>query len=155
MRVIHEYDNKGNHRIKVISDDNKEAYGRWVGYRNIATCKGFHATTDYFEGTLPVGVFRLNIVPHEVAGKGIGEPRLFKTVAQLTPEELSELESACYNVLERADANPVGESEIIEFLLSDQAGLEALLSHVVRERWKELEPHDRREVLATFDFNKE
>jgi len=64
-KVIHEYRGNKQHRIVIIENDRRRE-GPWTAFKNFAHLAGFHATTSYWEGQLPVGVFRLNPIPHEV-----------------------------------------------------------------------------------------
>lgn len=57
--IIHEHDQMGNHRI-VIMTDGKPTTSQWFSYKAIAHFKGLYAATDYFNGNLPAGVFRVS-----------------------------------------------------------------------------------------------
>lgn len=75
MKVTHQYDTTtGAHRIIVVDDKGKQTEGRWAGYKTLAQHKGYYAAGNYFEGVLPVGIFRLNVVPHEVDDHGQADP---------------------------------------------------------------------------------
>jgi hypothetical protein len=66
MEVIHEYRGSAEHRIVVKTDDGKVTEGRWVPLSQTAQTKGYYATTHVHEGNMPVGVLRINHVPHRV-----------------------------------------------------------------------------------------
>lgn len=72
-RVIHEYGHTGAHRIVIIEQDGRRSEGAWSGYRSFAHHRGFYATSPYWEGSLPIGVFRLNPIPHEVLDESTPE----------------------------------------------------------------------------------
>lgn len=64
--ILHEYDDSANHRIVVVDVEGKRSVGQWTGYKTLAHHRGYLAATAYFEGTLPVGVFRINHIPHSM-----------------------------------------------------------------------------------------
>lgn len=65
MEVIHEYQGT-EHRIVFRDNSGKVMEGRWASFQQLATVKGYYAASRFYEGLLPVGVFRLNVVPHTV-----------------------------------------------------------------------------------------
>ena len=65
--LIHEFDLHGNHRLVSIKDGVSQQ-GDWAGYQSIASFGKYHATTDYFAGVLPGGVFTTNNVAHTKLG---------------------------------------------------------------------------------------
>ncbi|QIQ60770.1 hypothetical protein [Stenotrophomonas phage BUCT627] len=54
--VIHEINEKGQHRIVVIGTHSDK--GEWVGHTEIACLGAYRATTEFFKGVLPQGVFK-------------------------------------------------------------------------------------------------
>jgi len=65
--VVHEYCNKDSaHRLAIVDASGKRTESDWARYDEFVYHRGFYATTAYWEGRLPVGVFRLNPIPHEV-----------------------------------------------------------------------------------------
>lgn len=67
-KVVHEYRKSGAHRLAVVENEGRRrTESEWAPYDAFVHHRGFYATTAYWEGKLPVGVFRLNPIPHEVA----------------------------------------------------------------------------------------
>jgi len=61
---IHEFDQKGNHRI-VTFDGGVPTTSPWFAFNAIAFHKGIHAATDYFNGALPCGLFKVSLIHYE------------------------------------------------------------------------------------------
>ena len=64
--VIHEYGAGKRHRIVILEDTGERSQGQWCVYEKLAHHRGYVASTAYHEGLLPVGVFRINPIPHGV-----------------------------------------------------------------------------------------
>lgn len=60
----HEFDQKGNHRI-VSFKDGVPTPSSWFAFNTIASHKGILAATDYFNGALPCGLFKVSLVHYE------------------------------------------------------------------------------------------
>lgn len=65
--AIHEFDQKGNHRIVLLENGQPNA-STWFSYQAIAYHKGIWAATDYFNGSLPTGLFKCSLVSYEQLG---------------------------------------------------------------------------------------
>lgn len=66
--VMHEYDGRANHRIVSMENGVPNA-GPWASYAAIATHKGLLAATDYYNGILPTGVFKVSLRNYETLVK--------------------------------------------------------------------------------------
>lgn len=67
VHALHEFDQKGNHRIVVIEDGVPNA-STWFAFQAIASHKSYYAATDYFNGALPSGLFHCRTAKHERLG---------------------------------------------------------------------------------------
>jgi hypothetical protein len=47
-----------------VEADGRLSEGDWCPYDALAHHRGYQAATPHFEGALPVGVFRINHIPH-------------------------------------------------------------------------------------------
>lgn len=62
--VSHEYGLNGQHRILLLDDAGEMHPGEWAAYTAIAQNRDYLAATEFHEGSLPAGVFRVNKVQH-------------------------------------------------------------------------------------------
>jgi len=70
MRIIHEYDQHGRHRIVCVPEGKGETeHSGWTAFTEVATFKPksskveYKAATAYFNGKLPQGLF--TVAPRE------------------------------------------------------------------------------------------
>ena len=62
QHVLHEFGPGSLHRIVLIGKDGTPDSGEWYPFTGIAKHRGYRATTTYFAGTLPTGVFKCSPV---------------------------------------------------------------------------------------------
>lgn len=65
LTAVHEFNDKGQHRIVTIADDGTNSHGEWVETRHLATHLDLYASADPSSG-LPAGIFKVREVPHQV-----------------------------------------------------------------------------------------
>ena len=63
--IVHEFGQNGQHRILLIDDQGEASPGPWKPYDAVAQHQGYYATTEYYEGDLPVGIFKCSAVAHK------------------------------------------------------------------------------------------
>lgn len=65
MTLIHEYNDKGQHRIVAVADDGTNSHGDWAETHQIAQHLDLYACADPESG-LPAGIFKTREVNHQV-----------------------------------------------------------------------------------------
>lgn len=66
MQLIHERNDKGQHRIIQLNDDSTSQTGDWTDEHTLATLGKYLANAGAMSADLPVGIFTTKDVPHQV-----------------------------------------------------------------------------------------
>ena len=65
-QIVHEYNEKGQHRIVKISDDSTNEASPWADIHSLATLGKMLAHGGSVDQELPLGIFTVRDIPHQV-----------------------------------------------------------------------------------------